>query len=73
MHTIVSAGDTFAYDPKMDEQAARGGWITDTASLAVVAIGPDGAIVGTANMHSNQAAMQFCLTCLVPSAPRGGQ
>jgi hypothetical protein len=53
MHTIVSAGDTLAYDPKMDEQAARGGWITDTASLAVVAIGPDGAIVGTANMHSN--------------------
>ena len=53
MRPIVSAGDTFPYDPGMDEASARAMWLTPPPSRVVV-VEADGAVAGTANMHPNR-------------------
>ena len=53
MREIVAAGDTFAYDPDMDESHARGMWLSEPSARTVVAVEPDRTVVGTANMHPN--------------------
>ena len=51
---IVRAGDTFAYDPALGENAARAIWVETPPAETVVAA--DGArIVGTAKMGPNRA------------------
>lgn len=51
--TIVAAGETFAYDQDMDEGEARETWLLEAPGRTVVAVGDDGAVLGTANMHPN--------------------
>ena len=52
---IVAAGETYAYDRAIEEAAARRLWMVEPPGRTVVAIGPDDAVVGTANMYANRA------------------
>jgi GNAT superfamily N-acetyltransferase len=54
LHAIVAAGDTFAYDPAMDEPTARSLWLVPPPGRATVAVAVDGAVLGTANMYANR-------------------
>jgi L-amino acid N-acyltransferase YncA len=49
-HPIVAAGDTFSYDPAMDEATSRAMWMVAPPGRATVAVAPDGQVLGTANM-----------------------
>jgi L-amino acid N-acyltransferase YncA len=51
---IVAAAETFAYDPAMDEERARGLWMVERPGRTAVAVEPDGVVVGTANMYANR-------------------
>ena len=51
---IVKAGETFAYDQAMDEPEARAAWLVGPPGRTTVAVGSDGAVVGTANMYPNR-------------------
>ncbi len=50
---IVAAGDTYAYDPEIDPQAARELWIQPPPDRTVVAV-KGGRVVGTARMGPNR-------------------
>ena len=50
---VVRAADTFAYDPAMTEEEARGTWIEAPPGLTVVAVDGD-RILGTAKMGPNR-------------------
>jgi GNAT superfamily N-acetyltransferase len=50
MREIVAAGDTFAYDPGMNEDDARAMWL---GGRALVALADDGTVVGSASMGAN--------------------
>lgn len=52
---IVSAGETFCYDPRMTEEAARAVWCLEPPGRTVVATGSDGTVLGTAKMNPNQS------------------
>ena len=54
LHAIVAAGDTFSYDPAMDEATARAMWMVRPPGRATVAVAPDGHVLGTANMYANR-------------------
>ena len=54
LHAIVAAGDTFCYDPAMDEATARAMWMVGPPGRATVAVAPDGPVLGTANMYANR-------------------
>lgn len=54
MRHIVAAGDTFCWDPGLDEQTCRAVWMKEPPGRTVVAVHPDGRIVGTAETHPNQ-------------------
>jgi L-amino acid N-acyltransferase YncA len=50
---IVRAGDTFAYDQRMEEPGARAIWMVGPPARATVAVdGED--VLGTANMYANR-------------------
>ena len=51
---VVTAADTYTYDPAMSEDAARGTWIEAPPALTVVAEDGDGRIVGTAKTGPNR-------------------
>jgi L-amino acid N-acyltransferase YncA len=51
---IVVAGDTFAYDQRMDERQSREIWMVGPPARTSVAVDADGAIAGTANMYPNR-------------------
>jgi len=51
---IVRAGDTFAYDQRMEEAEARGLWMVGPPARTTVALDDDGAVLGTANMYANR-------------------
>jgi L-amino acid N-acyltransferase YncA len=53
LREIVRAGETYAYDPDMDEATARKLWLVGPPGRTVVAV-EDGALVGTANMYANR-------------------
>jgi GNAT superfamily N-acetyltransferase len=53
LHRIVAAGDTFSYAEDMDEQAARKMWLQDPPGRTTVAVDPNGAVLGSANMGPN--------------------
>lgn len=55
MRPIVVAGQTFAYDPALDEADARVGWLAAPPGRASVAVAADGSILGTATMGPNRA------------------
>jgi GNAT superfamily N-acetyltransferase len=54
LRQIVAAGDTFAYDPRMDEAEARRMWMVGPPGRATVALDGDGAVVGTASVYANR-------------------
>ncbi len=54
LRTIVTARDTYAYDPEMDETAARRLWLVAPPGRTVVAVRDDRMVVGTANMYANR-------------------
>jgi GNAT superfamily N-acetyltransferase len=54
MHEIVSAGETFPYDPDMSESDARAVWFVDPPARTVVAVTDDEGVAGTANMYANR-------------------
>jgi L-amino acid N-acyltransferase YncA len=51
---IVRAGETFSYDPGIDEPQARALWMIAPPGRTVVATS-DGTVVGSANMYPNRA------------------
>jgi L-amino acid N-acyltransferase YncA len=51
---IVAAGETFPYDPEMDERRARESWMVGSPGRTVVAVAPDGTVIGSANMYANR-------------------
>jgi GNAT superfamily N-acetyltransferase len=55
VHTVVTPGDTFCYDPGLTEDEARTLWLLDAPGNTVVAVDGDGTVVGTAKMNPNQA------------------
>jgi L-amino acid N-acyltransferase YncA len=53
--TIVRAGETYAYDPGLDEGAARAIWMLSAPGRTFVAVDDDNAVLGSAKCHPNQA------------------
>jgi L-amino acid N-acyltransferase YncA len=51
---IVEAGETYAYDPEMDDAEARAMWMVGPPGRTVVAVTDGGEVVGTANMYANR-------------------
>ena len=51
---IVTARETYAYDPNMDEAEGRRTWMTAPPGRTVVATDADGTVLGTANMYANR-------------------
>jgi L-amino acid N-acyltransferase YncA len=51
---IVAAGETFPYDPEMDERTARDRWMIGPPGRTVVAVASDGTVIGSANMYANR-------------------
>jgi GNAT superfamily N-acetyltransferase len=54
-HQIVAAGETYTYDPDIDEKAARELWMLKPPGRTVVATDDADRILGTAKMNPNQA------------------
>ena len=54
MRQIVTAGETYAYDPDMDEATARKLWLVRPPGRTRVAVHEDGTVLGTANMYPNR-------------------
>jgi L-amino acid N-acyltransferase YncA len=50
---IVSAGETYAYDPEMDEAAAEAMWMVGPPAVTIVATEGD-RVIGTANAYANR-------------------
>ena len=53
-HRIVAAGETYTYDLDITEEAAGALWMLDPPGRTVVALGSDGAVLGSAKMNPNQ-------------------
>jgi ribosomal protein S18 acetylase RimI-like enzyme len=54
LRRIVSAGETFTWDRDVDEEQARAMWMHEPPGRTIVAVGADGAVLGTAETHPNQ-------------------
>ena len=50
---IVTAGETYAYDPEMDQATARQLWFAEPPARTTVAV-ESGAVLGTASMYPNR-------------------
>jgi L-amino acid N-acyltransferase YncA len=53
MRGIAAAGETFSWDRDISEQDAREYWLRPPPGRAVVAVGPDGTVLGTAESGPN--------------------
>jgi ribosomal protein S18 acetylase RimI-like enzyme len=53
MRGIAAAGETFSWDRDISEQAARDYWLRPFPGRAIVAVGLDGTILGTAESGPN--------------------
>ena len=56
-HQIVTAGETYAYDPAMTEEQSRSIWMSPSSSplaRTTVAVDADGTVLGSANMYPNR-------------------
>ena len=51
---IVTARETYAYDPDISEPEARLMWMVTPPARTVVATGPDDEVLGTASMYANR-------------------
>ncbi|HEU4422901.1 MAG TPA: GNAT family N-acetyltransferase [Pilimelia sp.] len=54
LHRIVAAGETFTWDRDTTEERARAMWLHKPPGRTVVAVDPDGTVLGTAELHPNQ-------------------
>jgi L-amino acid N-acyltransferase YncA len=54
LREIVTARETYAYDPEMSEEQARALWMVEAPGRTAVAVDGDGRVVGTANMYANR-------------------
>lgn len=57
MEPVVRAGDTYCWDPAMEEEAARREWFPEEpldATLCVYVVADDDVVVGTAQLHANR-------------------
>jgi hypothetical protein len=54
---IVEAGETYAYEPDMDEAEAGALWMVGPPGRTVVAVDDDGTVIGSANMYPNRARL----------------
>ncbi|MBA3339035.1 MAG: GNAT family N-acetyltransferase [Geodermatophilaceae bacterium] len=50
---ILAAGETYSYDHDLTQTRARELWMLDPPGRTVVAVGDDGAVLGTAKVHPN--------------------
>ncbi|GAA2837045.1 GNAT family N-acetyltransferase [Kribbella solani] len=56
-HDIVTARETYTYDPELTEEQARAIWMTPSSSplsRTTVAVDADGTVLGSANMYPNK-------------------
>ncbi|TWD80430.1 L-amino acid N-acyltransferase YncA [Kribbella amoyensis] len=56
-HEIVTAGETYAYDPTLTSEQAAAGWMmpaTAKLSRTTVAVDANGTVLGSANMYPNR-------------------
>jgi L-amino acid N-acyltransferase YncA len=53
LHDIVAAGETYTWDRDISEERARDLWILAPPGRTVVAVDPDGTILGSAKMNPN--------------------
>ncbi len=53
LRPIVAAGETFSWDRDTGEADARAMWLHQPPGRTVVAVDPDGTVVGTAETHPN--------------------
>ncbi|MEA2401824.1 MAG: hypothetical protein QOK00_2227 [Thermoleophilaceae bacterium] len=53
MRRIVAAGETFSWDRETSEEEARARWLHELPSRTIVAVDPDGTVLGTAETHPN--------------------
>jgi L-amino acid N-acyltransferase YncA len=57
LHEIVTARETYAYDPELTEEQARALWMSPSSaarSRTTVAVDADDTVLGTANMYPNR-------------------
>jgi L-amino acid N-acyltransferase YncA len=54
LREIVAAGETYAYEPNMEEDTARRLWFGGPSTRTTVAIGDEGSVLGTASMYPNR-------------------
>jgi L-amino acid N-acyltransferase YncA len=54
LQRIVAAGETYSYDQDMGEERAREIWLLEPPGRTIVAVTPDGTVLGTAKMNPNQ-------------------
>jgi GNAT superfamily N-acetyltransferase len=54
LRQIVTARETYAYDPEMTEAEGRSMWMPGPPARTVVAADLDGTVLGTANMYANR-------------------
>jgi L-amino acid N-acyltransferase YncA len=54
LRQIVTAGETYAYDPDMDEASARELWLVGPPGRTVVAVHEDATVLGSANIYPNR-------------------
>lgn len=52
---IITAGDTYTFDPDMDSERSRSIWMLSAPSRTVVAVDEAGAVLGSGKMNANQA------------------
>ena len=53
MRVIVAEGETFSWDRDISEETARSAWMNEPPGRTFVAVGKDGAVLGTAEMGPN--------------------
>ena len=56
-HEIVTARETYTYDPELTEEQARALWMSPSSSAlarTTVAVDADGTVLGSANMYPNR-------------------
>ncbi|MGY4684501.1 N-acetyltransferase family protein [Micromonospora aurantiaca (nom. illeg.)] len=54
LRAIVAAGETYTWPRDVTEQRARGLWMPAPPARTVVAVAPDGAVLGSAKLAPNQ-------------------
>ncbi|MBF5033527.1 MULTISPECIES: GNAT family N-acetyltransferase [unclassified Micromonospora] len=54
LREIVAAGETYTWPRDVTEEQARGLWMPPAPARTVVAVAPDGAVLGSAKLAPNQ-------------------